>query len=251
MPKDIYRRHDNCKCSVEYDPGKGRKRQAVHSGTEGKRRYVKDKYGDYELTKEARVAHSKEMAATAEERAKAAREKRIETWRQKKLPAAQDDRQGVHDAVEKHTQAENVMPEYLRNATPGVGSVTYDNGYDMIRHAPEIKTAQWLHDNLGGDIVLLQERNVKNVKTPDYIWRGKKWDEKTSSSEKSASSAIRHGLKQIEGNPGGIVLNFEQKDISVGALRNIIDKRMNWYSLDNKIDILVISNNNLVIALRY
>lgn len=90
MPKDIYRRHDNCKCSVEYAPGKGGKRQTVHSGSEGKRRYVKGKYGDYGLTKEARVAHAKEMAATEAERAKDAREKRIETWQKKKLSAAQN-----------------------------------------------------------------------------------------------------------------------------------------------------------------
>lgn len=39
VPKDVYRRHDNCKCVVNYDPGKG-KVQNVHSGKEGKRRYI-------------------------------------------------------------------------------------------------------------------------------------------------------------------------------------------------------------------
>ena len=83
VPKDVYRRHDFCRCVVEYDPGDG-KRQTVHSGQEGKRRYVQDGYGGYEETREARIQRAQEMAATADERAKAAREKRITTWAKKK-----------------------------------------------------------------------------------------------------------------------------------------------------------------------
>ena len=48
----------------------------------------------------------------------------------------------------------DVRAEYLKAATPGIGTIAYDSGYDPVRHADEIKTAQWLHDHLGGDIVL-------------------------------------------------------------------------------------------------
>lgn len=82
VPRDVYRRHDFCRCVVEYDPGDG-KRQTVHSGHEGKRRYVQDGYGGYEESREARIQRAQEMAATADERAKAAREKRITTWAKK------------------------------------------------------------------------------------------------------------------------------------------------------------------------
>ena len=85
-PKMVHRstrRHDNCKCMVDYNPGDG-KIQSVHTGKEGKRTYVQDKYGGYEKTKEARIAHAKEMAATEEARKAAAREKRIATWERKK-----------------------------------------------------------------------------------------------------------------------------------------------------------------------
>jgi hypothetical protein len=82
-PEDIYRRHDNCRCIVELISVDGRA-STVHSGKEGKRRYVKDKYGGYELTKEAKLAHRKEMETTAANRARAAREKRIATWAKKK-----------------------------------------------------------------------------------------------------------------------------------------------------------------------
>lgn len=82
-PKDIYRRHDFCRCTVDYIAGK--KRRNVHNGNVGKQRnYVRDQYGGYEKSKAARIAHAKQMAATEKERKAVAREKRIETWRKKK-----------------------------------------------------------------------------------------------------------------------------------------------------------------------
>ena len=54
----------------------------------------------------------------------------------------------------------DVKSEYLKSATPGIGFIKQDTNYDLVRHADEIKTAQWLHKNLGGDIVLLNEVNT-------------------------------------------------------------------------------------------
>lgn len=50
VPQDVYRRHDNCDCRVDYVVGK--KRTAIHSGTEGKRTYVQDEHGSYKKTEE-------------------------------------------------------------------------------------------------------------------------------------------------------------------------------------------------------
>lgn len=83
VPKDIYRRHDYCRCKVDYIAGKYKKN--VHNNNVGKRRYVQDDYGNYKLTKEERVSRAKQMEATESDRKKAAREKRIETWRKKKV----------------------------------------------------------------------------------------------------------------------------------------------------------------------
>ena len=82
VPKDVYRRHDFCRCKVDYVIGKFR--ENVHNNNSGKRRYVKDKYGNYVKSKEARVARAKEMEATEKERKEAARAKRIATWEKKK-----------------------------------------------------------------------------------------------------------------------------------------------------------------------
>ena len=82
VPEDVYKRHDNCRCTVTFEPVKG-KSNVVHSGTEGKRRYVKNKYDGYELSKEERIKRAKEMEKTEKARRAAARQKRINTWAQK------------------------------------------------------------------------------------------------------------------------------------------------------------------------
>lgn len=116
--------------------------------------------------------------------------------------------------------------------------------------ADKNKTAQWLHKNLGGDIVLLNEVNTYKAMTPDYLWNGKMWDLKTASTEKSANSAIRHGLKQIQENPGGIILNYEKNEISVDLLKEILQKRLNASATQN-VDIVVLANDKLLTVQRF
>lgn len=145
----------------------------------------------------------------------------------------------------------DVLDEYLRTAKPGQGAILYAEGYDHERHAAEIKTAQWLHDHLGGDIELLNEKKNKWEVTPDYLWRGKLWDLKTLSSEKAANSAVRHGLKQIQENPGGIILDMNAESFSLSSLQDVIQKRMQWNHLQESVDILVLDGEKLIDAKRY
>ncbi len=115
----------------------------------------------------------------------------------------------------------------------------------------EVKIAQWLHKNLGGDIVLLNESTVEGEKRADYLWNGKLWDLKCASTEKSANSSVRHGLQQIRENPGGIVLNFGTVDFDLKTLWGVVDRRMQWNHLDADIDIMVIAKDKLVDMKRY
>ena len=92
------------------------------------------------------------------------------------------------------TELKDVTREYVDNAKPGMGSIRYDGVYDKMRHADEVEVASWIHDNLGGNIMLLNEVQEVGVKTPDYVWREKLWDLKTTTTAKSANSAVRHGL---------------------------------------------------------
>lgn len=82
VPQDVYKRHDHCRCIVDYVAADGRKN--VHNNNTGKRRYVKDKYGNYVLSKDERIKHAKKMTATEQQRKESARKKRINTWAEKK-----------------------------------------------------------------------------------------------------------------------------------------------------------------------
>lgn len=145
----------------------------------------------------------------------------------------------------------DVTTECIKAAKPGTGKITFDVGYAETKHREEIKTAQWLHDNIGGDIALLNESYTDGEKRADYLWNGAYWDLKTSSSEKSANSAIRKGLKQIREKPGGIILDFGDNDFDSDTLWNVIDKRMQWNHVDGDVDIMVLSKGQLVEVRRY
>lgn len=207
VPKDVYRRHRFCRCTVEYDPGTG-KVQNVH--TKG--------------------------------------------WTNPDLDLECLKTLGVEEETPKvHLKyGKDVTKEYMNNRFPGQGKIKFQENYDKEKNHNEIKMAQWLHDYLGGDITLLTESKVDGVKMPDYIWRGKNWELKTTTTEKSANSAVRKGLKQIDVNSGGIILNYENNDIDINSVASVLDMRMNVSQWDGTtIDILIILDNKLQAALRY
>ena len=139
----------------------------------------------------------------------------------------------------------DVTDEYLRSARPGKGEVVYDAGYDMSLHQAEVRFSGWLHDTFGGDIKLLNEINAQKIKTADYLWNHKLWDLKTATTEKAANSAIRHGLKQIRDNPGGIFLDYRGVNIDLNELASVIKKRLQWRKDTYPVDIMIILDDGV------
>ena len=217
VPKDVWRRHRACRCVVEYDPGNGSRRQNVHTKDWRKG------------TTEAREIQNQMLV-------QAKREK------QARLKKAKDE--------EAPFKGKSVTPEYFGTAKPGDGQFKVDDGCDRGRITNEMQVAKLLHDTLGGDIRVLEERNENNVKTPDYLWRGKYWDLKTTSTEKAVDSAIRSGLKQIMQNPGGLIIDFGKNNINFEIAKETMDQRMKR-SCKMDIDIIVIQKNNITEILRY
>lgn len=152
-----------------------------------------------------------------------------------------------------HTSAANIQDitkEYLEKATPRQGKITYGAGYKEGRHHEETKTAQWLHEHLGGDITLLNESDELGIKMPDYFWRGKLWELKTTSTPNATDSAVRKALKQIQDNPGGIILDYGDHDIDVEKLVQIISRRIERGSL-KEVDVIMLAKNQLLKVLRH
>lgn len=196
-PKDVYRRHQYCRCIVTFESG--RQRQNVWS---------------------------KKIWEEAPET--------LETRKTVGLP------QG---------RGRDVTPEYFGTATPGKGKIEREPNYVEVRHVNEIGAAQWLHDTFGGDITLLNETPGKG-KRADFLWNGKLWDLKNTSTTKSVDVAVRKGLKQIADNPGGIILDFTDHDILLDHIKSAIDARMRT-SGTQATDVIIVSNGKTAAVFRY
>ena len=162
---------------------------------------------------------------------------RYEDWKKKYIDAP---RPSIQD----------VTKEYIERAKPRKGIVSYEGGYNRSEHKAEIDAAKWLYKTFGGSVTLLQEINADKKKTPDILWDGAFWDLKTISTERAADSAIRHGLKQIEENPGGLVLDFVSEHLDLEELTAVINRCL-YRSAKSSMDIIVSAKEKLITVLRY
>lgn len=147
---------------------------------------------------------------------------------------------------------DDVTEKYIADAKPGTGNITYDPGYEHSkRHANEERFAQWLHSHLGGDIRLRQESDIEGVKTSDYIWRGKYWDLKNTTTSKAAKSAIKKGLEQIASNPGGIILDYGKNSFNLEEVLKYADSRMSMNKFPFESDLMIIKDEDLLKVYHY
>lgn len=132
----------------------------------------------------------------------------------------------------------NVTNEYNAKAKPGVGSVTPETGYKVSKHSVEKKLADELVQTYGGKITLRKEVGLPGVYTPDYTWNGRDWEQKTVNSAKAANAAVRHGLKQISNNPGGLIITKGNYTVDDTELLTEIAKRINQGDVE-KLDVII------------
>lgn len=145
--------------------------------------------------------------------------------------------------------AKDVTQEY-RNATKRTGKLRYESEYKRSTHKAEIEAANILHSTFGGKIILLKESNEQGEKTPDYLWNRKLWEQKSISSSKAADSALRTGMKQIRGNPGGVVLSCAD-GIDYQELILQMDDRALRGKLSYQFDVIALKNGAFWFARRY
>ena len=145
------------------------------------------------------------------------------------------------DDWEKAHYGRNVWSEYNRKKSPGTGTVDFEKGYAFEKHKAETDFSQWLHETLGGDVLLLNDQGkADGIKTPDYLWRGEQWELKSTSTISSVNDAIKRGLKQITSGSGGLILDFGENNIpSIEELKSAIDKRMRWHK-KKSVDIMIV-----------
>lgn len=153
------------------------------------------------------------------------------------------------NTAKKDDGVKDVSDSYLKKAKSSKGRVEYESNYKQKNHDVEIRVANQIHEQLGGEIVLLQESDVPGIKRPDIMWMGKEWEIKSISSAKAADSALRKAIKQIKENPGGVI--FDVADgVDVQQLIEVTDARATR-SKTFEADIIAIKNGKLIFARRY
>ena len=143
----------------------------------------------------------------------------------------------------------DVEDDYIRNAIGDKAGIIYPQGYSESKHRQEIKVAETILDLFGGRIELLRENRSPGVLTPDYTWNNALWELKTITSEKAADSAVRHGVKQIVENPGGIILQFDAV-LNVERLKKVVADRLSRSKIEC-LDIIFLSGGKLAGIFRY
>ena len=119
------------------------------------------------------------------------------------------------------------------------------NGYDINKHSKEIKNANIINNEYGGNIQMLNER--VDQKTADMLWNDKLWEIKNVSSHSSIDHAIRNGLKQIIDNQGGIILNVDNSKLELDEIKNVIQKRFNRAGEEYKnLNVIIVKNDKIL-----
>ena len=107
----------------------------------------------------------------------------------------------------------------------------------------------WLYKTFGGKITLLKESPERDVKTPDYLWNGKKWELKSAHSINGADKSLQHAIKQIQDNPGGVILDI-LGELDIQKLERQLLGRFLRSNID-VLDVMLLSNGDLLKMLRY
>ena len=106
----------------------------------------------------------------------------------------------------------------------------------------EQRSIDWLHNNLGGDIIVLRPSSFEGQKISDLLWRGKPLELKhVTGNLTSMDKSIQRGLKQTNG--GGILLDvtgakFSDQDATEKAINRLVRKGFGY--------VIMIRDNNLV-----
>lgn len=145
---------------------------------------------------------------------------------------------------------EDVTRYYEETARPKQGSVVYDADFVTKKHADEIRMANWIHDNYGGNLRVIAEDKKNQQSRPDYLWNGKLWDLKNPKSVKGTDGLLRKGLSQIASNPGGVILSYDGYDVDLKTAVRIANSRMKT-SCRFPTDVLFVNNEKLLLAVRY
>lgn len=188
MDRDIFRRHQNCRCTVIYDPRNGDgKVQDVHSKE------------IIELNTSSKVREEK---ATP------------------KLPNGTEDVTKVYlnQATPGKGVVENVKSVAIK------GRIFYVNEVNKIKHKNnEVEVAEWLKKIFGGEVLYLPEiQEANGVKCSDYLWNGEFWDLKTLKG--TGMHTLFHAVEEKEGQANNFIFDLTKTGLNDVEIMERLDE---------------------------
>ena len=165
VPKDIYRRHGNCRCTVDYHPGNGKK-QNVHT-----KRWVEDK-------KKSVIEHRKKIGLPDNDKPYVSVKK--EWLKHSKKGSVSDMEYWEQDGIKYHVDGKHVVLDYSEK---------------------EKDVAEWQAQKFGFKVQMAPRVNFpKSIPSPDYLVNGMKFDLKeiTGSGKGTIDQNTRKAKTQAE-----------------------------------------------------
>ena len=165
VPKDIYRRHGKCRCTVDYHPGNGKK-QNVHT-----KRWAEDK-------KKSVIEHRKKIGLPDNDKPYVSVKK--EWLKHSKKGSVSDMEYWEQDGIKYHVDGKHVVLDYSEK---------------------EKDVAEWLAQKFGFKVQMAPRVNFpKNIPSPDYLVNGMKFDLKeiTGSGKGTIDQNTRKAKTQAE-----------------------------------------------------
>lgn len=135
--RDVFKRHDNCRCLVELVTDKHH-RSTIHSGKEGKRRYTNDGYDNYYLTTEARREKALGLHKAELERRAAARQMRIDTLGEKKQLAKAEESAKIEARKALHQSRKHEAKKYPINPVTGLRYIDHKIEIDDVQFGKKL-----------------------------------------------------------------------------------------------------------------
>lgn len=149
---------------------------------------------------------------------------------------------------------EDIKAEYFKTAKTTNGKTKIEEGVNLRNEKKAIENAEVLSEFFGDEIIVLKDINEEKVKTPDYLWRGKFWEQKSISTATAADSATRSALNKFVGREdkaGGIIYDITNNKASIEEICRVIQSRMNRREETIPVDLIFIKDKKIAYILRY
>lgn len=124
-----------------------------------------------------------------------------------------------------------------------------DNKYVILDYTlKEKEVAIWLANTFGGILYILPRINfLKNIKTPDYIFKNEKWDLKTLGKEAiSNTRAVDNVIKKSKKQTDNIILDITNTSINKENIINQVKRVFTTSGREWLQKIMIIDNYKLI-----